>query len=343
MHDRVNETIRKYVMEHGLLETAPGQEDADKKPRIVIVGCGGAGINTIDRLHRIQVPGAETIAVDTDRQHLDRIRADRHILIGKSLAKGLGAGGSPEVGRRTAEMARSALEESLDYADLCFLTAGMGGGTGTGAAPVVAQIAKDQGATVIGLVGYPFNVEKARLVRAKEGLAALHLVTGPVVVLDNNRLGPRVPACVPGQKFAAMDRLIAETIAAICETITERTLIRINHADLRMLMSRGGVAVMLARESDCEAGARNAALECLSNPMFDIDYHGATGALIHVTGGSDLTLEATEEIVSELVWELDPMTDVTWGARITSGFEGRVRVMAIMTGIGSARASHTTR
>ncbi len=343
MHDRVNETIRKYVMEHGLPERDVGQEDADDRFRVVIVGCGGAGINTIDQLHRIRMTGAETIAVDTDRQHLDMVQADRRILIGKSLAKGLGAGGSPEVGRRTAEMARWALEEALDYPDLCFLTAGMGGGTGTGAAPVVAQMAKDQGATVIGLVGYPYNVETACLVRAKEGLAALHQVTGPVVVLDNNRLGPRLPARLPGQGFTAMDRLIAETIAAICETITERTLIMIDHADLRTLMSRDGVAVMLTGESDRGAGARSAALECLSNPMFDIDYRGATGALIHVTGGSDLTLEATEEIVSELEYELDPHADVIWGARTRSGFDGRVRVVAIMTGIGSARASRTTR
>ena len=179
--------------------------------------------------------------------------------------------------------------------------------------------------------------------RAEEGLAALYRVTGSVVVLDNNRLQPRKQPRLPGAGFTAMDRLIAGTAKAISEAIVEPSLINIDFDDLRTVTAKEGVAVMHVGDADLGSGARGAVRDCLSHPMFDIDFHGATGALIHITGGSDLTLEATEEIVSELVWELDPMTDVTWGARTESGVEGRVRVVAIMTGIRSSRIPRATR
>lgn len=317
------------------------EEDVRERHPIVIVGCGGAGITTINRLHHLQAPRARTIAVDTDKQHLDMVQADSRILIARSLTRGRGAGGAPDVGRRAAEMARSTLEAVLEDAELCFVTAGLGGGTGTGAAPVVAQIARDQGATVIGMVGYPFNEERERLPRAEEGLAALYRVTGSVVVLDNNRLEPRHGPRLPGQALTKMDQLIAETIKAINEAITEPSLINIDYADVRAIMSRDGVAVMLIGDTDRKSGTRAAALDCLSNPLFDIDYRGATGALVHVTGGSDLTLEEVEGIAMEMTYQLDLHTDLVWGARITEELEGRVRVVAIMTGIRSARSPRT--
>lgn len=317
------------------------EEDVRDRHPIVIVGCGGAGITTINRLHHLQAPRARTIAVDTDKQHLDMVQADSRILIARSLTRGRGAGGAPDVGRRAAEMARSTLEAVLEDAELCFVTAGLGGGTGTGAAPVVAQIARDQGATVIGMVGYPFNEERERLPRAEEGLAALYRVTGSVVVLDNNRLEPRHGPRLPGQALTKMDQLIAETIKAINEAITEPSLINIDYADVRAIMSRDGVAVMLIGDTDRKSGTRAAALDCLSNPLFDIDYRGATGALVHVTGGSDLTLEEVEGIAMEMTYQLDLHTDLVWGARITEELEGRVRVVAIMTGIRSARSPRT--
>lgn len=343
MREHVNEKLEQYALEHPPLERAPGREDPDDRRRVVIVGCGGAGTTIVDRLHRLGIAGAGTVAIETDRQHLDTSRADKRILIGSSLTGGLGAGGSPEIGRRAAGMGRSVLEGVLEGADLCFVTAGLGGGTGTGVAPVVAQIAKDQGATVIVVVGYPFNEETARLTRAEEGLAALYGVTGSVVVLDNNRLQPRNRPRPLGQAFTAMDQLIAGTVRAISETITEPCLINIDVADLRAVTSRDGVAVLLVGEADRGSGARGAVLACLSSPMFDIDYRGATGALIQITGGSDLTVQEVEEIVRDLMYELDTMADLVWGARIRSEFEGRVRVMAIMTGIRSARAYRLSR
>jgi cell division protein FtsZ len=283
------------------------------------------------------VSGAETIAINTDKQHLDMIQADKRILIGKSLTKGLGAGGYPDVGKRAAEMARPTLEAILESADLVFITAGMGGGTGTGSAPVVASIAKEQGAIVVGMVSYPFQVEKARLIRAEEGLEALAAAADSVIVLDNNRLKNFVPNLPLGQAFSVMDQLIGETVKGISETITEPSLINIDYADVRAIMSKGGVAVMLVGESKQQNKAESVVRECLSNPMLDIDYRGATGSLIHITGGTDLTLQDAEEVATSLTYELDPHADVIWGARVRSDMEGKIRVLAIMTGVKSAQ------
>lgn len=338
MQTIINEAL-KHAERERFTKNAMNDDGDDMigQPRIVIVGCGGAGNNTINRLYHMQVNGAETIAINTDKQHLDMIQADKRVLVGKSLTKGLGAGGFPDVGRRAAEMARPTLEGLLADADLVFITAGMGGGTGTGTAPVVAQIAKEQGAIVVGMVSYPFQVEKARLLRAEEGMEALAAAADSVIVLDNNRLIKFVPNLPLGQAFSVMDQLIAETVKGISETITEPSLINIDYADVRAIMSKGGVAVMLVGESKQQNKAESVVHECLNHPLLDIDYRGATGSLIHITGGNDLTLQDAEEIASSLTYELDPHADVIWGARVNSEYEGRVRVMAIMTGVKSAQ------
>jgi cell division protein FtsZ len=334
MQSIINEALKNAEIEKEMSKS-PNSTDDDfiGQPRIVIIGCGGAGNNTINRLHHMGVSGAETIAINTDKQHLDMIQADKRVLIGKSLTKGLGAGGYPDVGKRAAEMARPTLEALLENADLCFITAGMGGGTGTGSAPVVAHVAKEQGAIVVGMVSYPFQVEKARLIRAEEGLEALANSADSVIVLDNNRLKNFVPNLPLGQAFSVMDQLIGETVKGISETITQPSLINIDYADVRAIMSKGGVAVMLVGESKQQNKSESVVRECLSNPMLDIDYRGATGSLIHITGGSDLTLQDAEEIATSLTYELDPHADVIWGARIQNDMEGKVRVLAIMTGV----------
>jgi len=338
MQSIINEALKNAEIEKEMKNPSSMlDDDFIGQPRIVIIGCGGAGNNTVNRLHHMGVSGAETIAINTDKQHLDMIQADKRVLVGKSLTKGLGAGGYPDVGKRAAEMARPTLEALLESADLCFITAGMGGGTGTGTAPVVAQIAREQGAIVVGMVSYPFQVEKARLIRAEEGLELLAQAADSVIVLDNNRLKNFVPNLPLGQAFSVMDQLIGETVKGISETITEPSLINIDYADVRAIMSKGGVAVMLVGESKQQNKAESVVRECLSNPMLDIDYRGATGGLIHITGGSDLTLQDAEEIASSLTYELDPHADVIWGARVRNEMEGKVRVMAIMTGVQSGK------
>jgi len=345
MQTIINAALKNLELEKELNKTDSAnsmEDDFIGQPRIVIVGCGGAGNNTVNRIQQMGISGAETIAINTDKQHLDIIQADKRILIGKSLTKGLGAGGYPDIGKRAAEMARPTLETILESADLCFITAGLGGGTGSGSAPVVASIAKDQGAIVISIVSYPFQVEKARLIRADECLEALVSASDSVVVLDNNRLKNFVPDMPLGQAFSVMDQLIGETIKGISETITEPSLINIDYADVKAIMSKGGIAVMLVGESKQQNKAESVVRECLNNPMLDIDYRGATGCLIHIIGGNDFTLQDAEEIATSLTYELDPHADVIWGARVRNNMEGIIRVFAIMTGVKNPKSRNSS-
>jgi cell division protein FtsZ len=318
------------------------EEDVEEfgLPQIIIIGCGGAGNNTVTRLHKIGIAGALTMAVNTDKTHLDISEANKKILIGKSLTRGLGAGGDPKLGKQAAELARDKLEEELKDADLVFITAGMGGGTGTGAAPVIAEIAKSVGAIVVGMVSSPFRVERLRLVKAEEGLEELRKKCDTVIVLDNNRLLEYVPNQPVEQAFSTMDQLIAETVKGISETITRPSLINLDYADVKTIMSCGGVAVMLWGETnpqDNRDKAKNVVRYALNHPLLDVDYRGATGCLLHITGGPDLTIKEAEEIAELLTYELDSHANVIWGARINPNFEGRVRIMAIMTGVKSAQ------
>lgn len=331
---KYTEMEREYRNEKGDNTAGADFEDFGL-PQIKIVGCGGAGNNTINRLYNIGVDGAETIAVNTDKQHLDVIKADKKILVGKSLTRGLGAGGFPEIGKRAAELARSTLQEVLKDADLVFITAGMGGGTGTGTAPIVAQVAKEQGAIVVGMVSTPFKVERARMVKAEEGIADLRAAADTVIVLDNNRLLEMVPNLPLEQAFSVMDQLISETVKGISETITRPSLINLDFADVKAIMNAGGIAVMLVGETKSQDKSDNVVRAALNHPLLDVDYRGATGALVHITGGPDLTLREAENIAESLTYEMDSHANVIWGARIQKDYEGKVRVLAIMTGIQS--------
>jgi len=340
MESIINEALKYAELESRSKKRTDEEEEFFEEfgqPRILIVGCGGAGNNTINRLYHLGVQGAETIAINTDKQHLEMIKADKKILIGRTLTRGLGAGGYPDIGKKAAELARDALEEVLSDADLVFITAGMGGGTGTGAAPVVAQIAKEQGAIVIGMVSTPFRVERARLLKAEEGLENLRKAADTVIVLDNNRLLEYVPNLPIDQAFSVMDQLIAETVKGISETITQPSLINLDYADVRAVMGCGGVAAMLVGEARNQERVDQVVRTALNHPLLDVDYRGATGCLIHITGGPDLTLREAEEIAEALTYELDPHANVIWGARIREDYEGRIRVLAIMTGVQSAQ------
>ena len=312
-----------------------GDEFGD--PRIVIVGCGGAGNNTVNRLYNIGVDGAESIAINTDKQHLQMVEADTKILVGKSLTEGLGAGGDPTIGERATEMAQSTIKDVLGEADLVFVTAGMGGGTGTGAAPVVSKIAKEQGAIVVGMVSTPFNVERARTVKAEEGLEKLRDEADSIIVLDNNRLLDYVPNLPIGKAFSVMDQIIAETVKGISETITQPSLINLDYADMTTIMNQGGVAVMLVGETQDKNKTDEVVRDAMNHPLLDVDYRGAQGGLVHITGGPDLTLKEAEGIANNITERLEASANVIWGARIRDEYKGKVRVMAIMTGVQSAQ------
>jgi cell division protein FtsZ len=333
MQDIVNEALERDEQEQKQMDDVDGFGD----PRIVIVGAGGAGNNTVNRLYNIGVDGAETIAINTDKQHLQMIEADTKILVGKSLTNGLGAGGDPSMGERATEMAQGTIKEVLGDADLVFVTAGMGGGTGTGAAPVVSKIAKEQGAIVVGMVSTPFNVERARTVKAEEGLERLRDEADSIIVLDNNRLLDYVPNLPIGKAFSVMDQIIAETVKGISETITQPSLINLDYADMTSIMNQGGVAVMLVGETQDKNKTEEVVKDAMNHPLLDVDYRGASGGLVHITGGPDLTLQEAEGIAQNITDRLEASANVIWGARIQEEYKGKVRVMAIMTGVKSAQ------
>lgn len=303
--------------------------------RIFIVGCGGAGNNSVDRLFKMGIAGAEVIALNTDQQHLDAREAHKKLLIGKELTRGLGAGGYPEVGRKAAEESRHKIKEFLESADLVFITAGMGGGTGTGCAPVVAEISTETGAIVIGVVTMPFKLEKARILKAEAGLGLLREHSDTVIVIDNNRLTSVAGNLPIKQAFAVADELIATMIKGIVETIALPSLVNLDYADVKSIMKNGDVAMIGVGESASESKARECVEKALQTALIDVDYKGGTGALIHITGGHDMTLEEANQIGELVTQHLDPNAQVIWGARVEDGMENKIRVMTIITGVKS--------
>ncbi len=302
-------------------------------PRILIVGCGGSGNNTLNRITHLGVEGAVTVAINTDKQHLDHTRALQKLLVGKHITRGLGAGGDPSLGRRCAEAGREMIKRIVSGADLVFIASGMGGGSGTGICPIVAEEAKAAGALVVGIVTTPFHVERRqRMQRALEGLEALRRTADAVLVLDNNRLLHYVPNLPLDEAFSIMDQLVAEIVKGIVETITLPSLINLDFADVRTIMDNGGVTMMLYGESD--RGAEEVVHEALNHPLLDIDITGATGVLIHVTGGPYMTLEAASQVVDLLTSKVSEDAHVIWGARQDPGFGDTIKVMAIITGVG---------
>lgn len=305
--------------------------------KIVIVGAGGAGNNTVDRLMRIGILGATCVSINTDQQHLDSKESNTQILIGKALTRGLGAGGQPEIGRAAAEESRDELNAILRDADLVFITCGMGGGTGTGSAPIVAEIAKQNDAMVVGVVTLPFNTEMGRLPKATEGLNNLRKFADTVVVLDNNKLLEIAPDLPIIEAFSLADEVLATMVKGITETISIPSLINLDYADVRTILSTGGVAFIGIGESTTEKGNRveDAIKDALSSPLLEIDISGAKGALIHVTGGTDMTLTEANKVSEYISTKMDKNAMVIWGARVDSNIHNYIRVMLLITGIKS--------
>ena len=305
-------------------------------PRILVCGCGGSGNNTMNRITHIGVEGAITVAINTDKQHLDHTRAQQKLLVGRHITRGLGAVGDPITGRRCAEAGRDVIGRIVSGSDLVFVTAGLGGGTGTGIAPIVTEEAKRSGALVVAIVTTPFSVERRmRMQRALEGLDMLRKAADAVLVLDNNRLLHYVPNLPLDEAFSIMDQLIAEIVKGIVETITLPSLINLDFADVRAIMKGGGVTMMLYGESD--QGAEEVVHESLNHPLLDIEIEGATGALIHVTGGPYMTLEQANQVCDLMTARLSPDANVIFGARQDPAFGDTIKVMSIITGVASER------
>ncbi|MBW3015462.1 cell division protein FtsZ [Candidatus Woesearchaeota archaeon] len=302
---------------------------------IKVIGVGGAGNNMVSWLYRKGIQGAEIIACNTDQQHLNISESDRKFLLGKDTTRGLGCGGFPEKGAESAQESLAQVKESLKGSDMVFVCAGMGGGTGTGAAPVVAQVAKDAGAIVIGTVTMPFKIERARVDKAEFGLQQLRQVTDTVIVIDNNRLVAIAGNLPIQQAFAVANELISTMIKGIVETIAVPSLVNLDYADVKAIMTNGGVAVIGVGASDTNNKVEEAVHGALSNPLLDINYEGATGALIHVSGGPDMTLDDVARIGELVTDTLDDDANVIWGARVDESMKGKLTVMTIITGVKS--------
>jgi len=312
-----------------------GEEYAN--PNILVVGCGDAGCKMVTRLTNLGVSGAETLAVNTDRRRMGGIRANKKIFIGRGIALSDGAGGDLDIGRIAAERSKSAFEEVLGGKDLVFVAAGLGGGTGTGAAPAICEMAKDLGATVVGIFTLPF----ASVFQQCDGgpsasidIEKLVKVANTTILLDSNRVLKMAPDLSAEQAFSVMDQVVAEIIKGIVETITQPSLINLDYADVKTIMFSGGLSAALVGEADSEDDAGEVALSALRSPMLDMNIKRANGCLLHITGGGDLTLKKAATIAGALTTELDPEANVIWGARVKEGHEGKIGLLAIMTGVG---------
>ncbi|MGB9577166.1 MAG: cell division protein FtsZ [Candidatus Micrarchaeia archaeon] len=326
----------KYASSKPLPEVA--QKDfSPAKVKIQVIGVGGGGTNTVSRLHDMGIKSAETIAINTDANHLKMIKADKRMLIGASMTRGLGAGGFPEVGMKAAESARDKISELVSDAELVFITAGMGGGTGTGAAPVVAECAKRAGAITVAMVTFPFALERARLDKADWGLEALTKACDTVVIIDNNRLVSYVPNLPMNQAFAVADTLVARSIKGIADTIMLPSLMNIDFADLRMIMSNAGVAMISVGEAQGQNRVQEVVKNTLEHPLLDIDYHNAKGGLILIQGGSNLTLGDAIKVGEGITESFDPHAYVKWGARLIPDMGDKLVVTSILTGVNSAQ------
>ncbi|HLC77370.1 MAG TPA: cell division protein FtsZ [archaeon] len=306
-----------------------------EQARIMVVGAGGGGCNTVNRLTEMGIAGANTIAANTDAKHLAVTKAGKRILLGRELTRGMGAGGFPEVGKKAAEESKNDIREALQGCDLLFLTCGLGGGTGTGAAPVVAYLAKEMGAIVIAAVTLPFKIEGARINKAEEGLAKLREVCDTVIVIENQKLVELAGNKPLKEAFGISDGLIATMIKGITETISQPSLVNLDYADVRTIMRAGGVATIGCAESDSQNRAKDAITKALSHPLLDVDYSGATGALIQIIGGEDMKLEEISIIGETVSQHMDPDALVMWGARILPEFSGKIQVITIITGVKS--------
>jgi len=302
---------------------------------IKVFGVGGAGNNMVSWLYQKGIKGAEILAANTDVQHINITDADRKFLLGKEVTRGLGCGGFPQKGAEAAKENLNEIKDALKGSDMVFVCAGMGGGTGTGAAPIIAKVAKDLGAIVIGTVTMPFKIERARVDKAEFGLQELREVSDTVIVIDNNRLVQIAGNLPVKQAFAVANELIATMIKGIVETIAIPSLVNLDFADVRAIMKDGGVAAIGVGASDTNNRVEEAVKGALQNPLLDINYEGATGALIHVIGGPDMTLDEINRIGELVTEEMDDDANCIWGARVEESMKGRITVMTIMTGVKS--------
>ncbi|MFC5365523.1 cell division protein FtsZ [Salinirubrum litoreum] len=308
----------------------------DLQTDITVVGCGGAGGNTVNRMAEEGIKGAKLVAANTDVQHLVNTDADTKILMGQQKTQGRGAGSLPQVGEEAALESQDEIYDAIDGSDMVFVTAGLGGGTGTGSAPVVAKAAREAGALTIAIVTTPFTAEgEVRRTNAEAGLERLRDVSDTVIVVPNDRLLDAVGKLPVRQAFKVSDEVLMRSVKGITELITKPGLVNLDFADVRTVMEKGGVAMIGLGESDSEQKAQDSVKSALRSPLLDVDISGANSALVNVTGGSDMSIEEAEGVVEEIYDRIDPDARIIWGTSIDEELEGQMRTMIVVTGVES--------
>jgi cell division protein FtsZ len=309
---------------------------AKKAAAIKVVGIGGAGNNTLSRMSEIGIKGAELIAINTDAKDLLCCVCDKKILIGKEISGGLGAGSNPKVGEEAAREQENEIKNALKGADLVFITCGLGGGTGTGAAPVIAEVGKKIGALTVGVVTLPFAMEgKRRMQNAMDGLERLQNSTDTIIVIPNDKLLEIAPDLPLYTAFKVADEILTNAVKGVSELITKPGLINRDFADIRAIMSEGGVAMIGVGESDSTNRAVESVEKAINNPLLDVDISGAKGALIVVSGGPTMSLDEAKKVIEVVSKRLDDNAKINWGAQISNDLHDTVRTLLIVTGVNS--------
>ena len=311
---------------------------AKQRATIKVIGTGGAGNNTANRISEVGVAGCEIIAINTDAQDLLYTTADKKILIGRDLTSGLGAGSVPKIGEDAARESEHDIKKAIEHADMVFITCGLGGGTGTGSAPVIAEIAKKMGSLVVGIVTIPFTMEgHRRYENAVMGLEKLENIVDTLIVIPNDKLLELAPDLPLQTAFKVADEILTNAVKGIAELVTKAGLVNLDFADIRAVMGNGGVALIGVGESDSENRAIEAVEKAITNPLLSVDVGGANGALINVIGGTDMTLEEARKVVETVSEKLDEDARVIWGAQISEDMTGTIRAMLIVTGVQSSQ------
>jgi len=306
------------------------------RPRISVIGVGGAGGNAIANMMRADVQGVEFIVANTDAQALNNSTADRRIQLGLKITQGLGAGSRPEIGRAAAEETLEEIMHSLEGAHMCFIAAGMGGGTGTGAAPVIAKAARDKGILTVGVVTKPFAFEGARRARSADaGISELQQHVDTLIVIPNQNLFRLANSETTfKQAFEMADEVLQQGVRGITDLMVMPGLINLDFADVRSVMSEMGKAMMGTGEADGDNRAIEAAEKAISNPLLDgVSMKGAKGVIISITGGEDMRLMEVDEAASHIKELVDPDANIIWGSAFNNDLGGKIRVSVVATGI----------
>jgi cell division protein FtsZ len=301
--------------------------------KLAVVGVGGGGSNQINRLYASGIKSAKTIAINTDVKHLNIVKADKKLLIGKEITRGLGAGGFPEIGMKCAEASQAEIAEAISGYDMVFVSAGMGGGTGGGAAPIIAKIAKEQGSLVVAFVTYPFALERSRRAKADWSLEQLSRNADTTIIIENDRLLSYAPNLPIEKAFELVDNIAANAVKGIADTVMMPSLINLDFADVRAVLRDGGAALINIGFGSGQDKVGKAVKSTTTHPLLNVDTSNGRSALVHVAGGTSLTIDEATKIGEGVTASLNPKANVIFGARLTPEMNDQIRVMSIITGV----------